>query len=108
MKELDSRYRVAEAARRVNERTYSHLDGRDLLAQLHPRHHIDITVRRDGQDTVLEADWITGLYEAIKRLRAELVGYDSDADQRRERDYHLKEDKVSLHVASQNNVNEQA
>ena len=52
---------------------------------------------------------MSNLYDAIKKLRAELVGYDPEADSRRERDYHLKEEKVSLHVAAeQNEVNRQA
>lgn len=101
MKELDSRYRVAEAARRVNETTYSHVDGRDLLAELHPRHHMDIKVRRDGQDHHYEADWLSSLYAAVQALRAQLASYNPDNDERREREKHQPQPVVQLNPNSE-------
>ena len=104
MRELDSRFRVAEAARRVNEATYSHVDGRDLLAELHPRHHMDITVRRDGQDHHYGADWLSNLYDAVKALRAELTGYSPDNDERREREKYTPQLVMQLNPDSQENA----
>ena len=46
------RERLLAALVSVNESTFSHIDGRDLLAEFHPRHLIDIR-----------------LYEAIKIAR---------------------------------------
>ena len=52
--------------------TKSHVDGRDLLAELHPRHYMDIKVRRDGKDIWFEADWLSNLQRAITSHKAAL------------------------------------
>ena len=43
------------------EKTFSHVDGRDLLHQMHPRHQIDIKRRVDGVETWFEGDWLSDL-----------------------------------------------
>ncbi len=45
-------------------RTFSHVDGRDLLAELHPRNMLDIKRRVDGKETWFEGDWLSNLMEA--------------------------------------------
>lgn len=45
-------------------RTFSHVDGRDLLAELHPRKELDIKRRVDGKETWFEGDWLSNLWEA--------------------------------------------
>lgn len=44
--------------------TFSHVDGRDLLDELHPRHELDIKRRIDGVDTWFEGDWLSNLRSA--------------------------------------------
>jgi hypothetical protein len=44
--------------------TFSHVDGRDLLAELHPRKELDIKRRVDGHETWYEGDWLSNLMEA--------------------------------------------
>jgi hypothetical protein len=44
--------------------TFSHVDGRDLLAELHPRNTLDIKRRADANDTWFEGDWLTKLMTA--------------------------------------------
>lgn len=41
--------------------TFSHVDGRDLLKQIHPRNTLDIKRRVDAVETWFEADWLSGL-----------------------------------------------
>ncbi len=41
--------------------TFSHVDGRDLLDELHPRKQLDIKRRIDGMETWFEADWLSRL-----------------------------------------------
>lgn len=56
-----------EKIRRFDEMvrvTFSHLNGRDLLEELHPRRMLDIKRRVDGVETWFEADWLTNLMEA--------------------------------------------
>lgn len=53
--------------------TKSHVDGRDLLAELHPRHYMDIKVRRNGKDIWFEADWLSNLQRAITSHKAALA-----------------------------------
>ena len=58
---------VEEKARRFDEivlATHSHIDGRDLLAELHPRKTLDIKRRRDGVETWFEGDWLSTLFDA--------------------------------------------
>lgn len=64
--------RVVEAAIKVNAATFSHVDGRDLLAELHPRKELDIKRRKDGVETWFEGDWLSNVYTAIKPLREAL------------------------------------
>lgn len=49
---------------RMVRATFSHVDGRDLLAELHPRKTLDIKRRVDGVETWFEADWLTTLMDA--------------------------------------------
>ncbi len=44
--------------------THSHLDGRDLLKELHPRKILDIRRRIDGHYTWFEGDWLSNLMKA--------------------------------------------
>lgn len=68
--------RVIEAARKVNAATFSHVDGRDLLAELHPRKELDIKRRKDGVETWFEGDWLTNVYQEIEPLREALANLD--------------------------------
>jgi hypothetical protein len=69
---LDERDRLREALRIVISRTYSHIDGRDLLGELHPRKTLDIKRRVDGVETWFEGDWLTSLMDARDIARAAL------------------------------------
>ena len=54
----------AEKARRYDamvRATFSHVDGRDLLDELHPRKELDIKRRVDGIETWFEGDWLSDL-----------------------------------------------
>jgi hypothetical protein len=42
--------------------TFSHVDGRDLLRELHPRKTLDIKRRADGRETWFEGDWLSNLW----------------------------------------------
>lgn len=58
---------AAEKARRFDamcKATFSHVNGRDLLAELHPRSELDIKRRRDGRETWFEGDWLSNLMRA--------------------------------------------
>ena len=50
--------------------TYSHIDSRSLLAELHPRRQLDIKRRVDGRETWHEGDWLSGLWAAIQAYEA--------------------------------------
>jgi hypothetical protein len=55
--------------------TFSHVDGRDLLAELHPRSELDIKRRVDGRDTWFEGDWLSNLMTARDaEAKADLAG----------------------------------
>lgn len=57
----------AEKIRRFDamcQRTFSHVNGRDLLAELHPRKELDIKRRVDGKETWFEGDWLSDLMDA--------------------------------------------
>lgn len=57
----------AEKSRRFDAMvaaTFSHVDGRDLLAELHPRHELDIKRRVDGRETWFEGDWLSNVMAA--------------------------------------------
>jgi hypothetical protein len=61
--------------------TFSHVDGRDLLSELHPRRQIDIKRRVDGRETWFEGDWLSRLMEARNGPREIPVGpFFSEAD----------------------------
>lgn len=58
---------IAEKVIRFNRMvaaSFSHVDGRDLLAELHPRAELDILRRRDGKETWFEGDWLTKMMAA--------------------------------------------
>lgn len=58
---------VEEKVRRFDNmarETYSHIDARDLLGQLHPRKILDIKRRKDGIETWFDGDWLTNLMQA--------------------------------------------
>lgn len=44
--------------------TFSHVNGRDLLRELHPRKQLDIKRRRDGIETWFEGDWLSDVMRA--------------------------------------------
>lgn len=50
--------------------TMCHLDGRDLLKELHPRRMLDIKRRVDSVETWYEGDWLTALMYARDGRRA--------------------------------------
>ena len=83
---------LRDAARAVNATTYSHIDGRDLLAELHPRHTLDIKRRVDARETWFEGDWLSNLYEAMKKLRQAL------ADPPRGGDEETQDEKIARFV----------
>lgn len=73
--------KLVEALRAVNATTFSHVDGRDLLAELHPRKTLDIKRRVDGHETWFEADWLSRLYEVMKEARTLLATYATEQQQ---------------------------
>ena len=64
---------IIHAALEVSKATFSHIDGRDLLAELHPRRQLDIKRRIDGIETWFEGDWLSTLWAARKKLDESLV-----------------------------------
>ena len=58
-----------EALKAIDKKCFSHVDGRDLFAQMHPRRMIDIKRRIDGVETWYEGDWLTDLWHEIKKAR---------------------------------------
>lgn len=58
------------ALERIVAATHSHLDGRDLLAELHPRKTLDIKRRVDGVETWFEGDWLSVVWDAVKEAKA--------------------------------------
>ena len=64
--------RLREALRDMDKATISHVDGRDLLDELHPRHTLDIKRRIDGIETWYEGDWLSRLKDARDAARAAL------------------------------------
>ena len=58
--------------RMIVDATHSHIDGRDLLAELHPRKTLDIKRRVDGRETWHEGDWLSDLKREIDRAKAYL------------------------------------
>jgi hypothetical protein len=42
----------------------SHVDGRDLLDELHPRKTLDIKRRVDGVETWFQGDWLSNVKDA--------------------------------------------
>lgn len=66
-----------DALKAIDDAVHSHIDGRDLLEELHPRHHLDIKRRVDGRETWHEADWMSGLRLAIQRARPVMATADA-------------------------------
>lgn len=67
----DERIKVLEdALRAIDKQCFSHVDGRDLFAQMHPRNTLDIKRRVDARETWFDGDWLTDLWTAIKAARA--------------------------------------
>ena len=64
---------LLEALEAINKKCFSHVDGRDLFAQMHPRRMLDIKRRVDGRETWFEGDWLTDLWHAIKKSRAAIA-----------------------------------
>lgn len=54
--------------KRLISLSYSHVDGRDLFAQLKPRYTLDIVRRIDGIETIFEADWLTDFGDQLRKL----------------------------------------
>lgn len=42
----------------------SHVDGRDLLDEIHPRRSLEIVRRIDGVETWFEGDWLSNVRDA--------------------------------------------
>ena len=57
---------LALIGERFIKATYSHVDGRDLLSELKPKHwhFCNIVVRINGRDVVYEGDWLKNLLYA--------------------------------------------
>lgn len=73
IEQLTDRNKQLEAAlREIDKSTISHVDGRDLLDELHPRNTLDIQRRIDGIDTWFEGDWLSNLRDARNAARAAL------------------------------------
>jgi hypothetical protein len=51
----------------------SHVDGRDLLDELHPRKTIDIKVRVDARERWHEGDWLSNVRDAVRPARITLA-----------------------------------
>jgi hypothetical protein len=62
--------KALEALEAIDKATHSHVDGRDLLAELHPRNTLDIKRRRDARETWFEGDWLSNLWTEVKAARA--------------------------------------
>lgn len=64
--------RILRAAAAVIEAHYSHVDGRNLPASLHPDtwHMCDIKVRRNGRDEYFEGDWLKNVAKELAVLEA--------------------------------------
>lgn len=62
--------RLARLLQGIVDVTHSHVDGSDLLAELHPRSTLDIKRRSDGVETWHEGDWLTNLERAVKEAKA--------------------------------------
>ena len=60
----------------IVDTTHSHIDGRDLLGELHPRKTLDIKRRVDGRETWHEGDWLSDLKREIDRAKAYLFSRD--------------------------------
>ena len=60
LSDIEKRKRFDEMA----AATFSHLDGTDKLAELHPRRMLDIKRRIDGVDTWFDGYWLTNLMKA--------------------------------------------
>lgn len=70
---------LEEALEAIVAATHSHIDGRDLLAELHPRRRLDIKRRVDGRETWFQADWLSELWAAIKKARQFLTAQLAEA-----------------------------
>jgi len=64
--------RLRKALRMIDASTISHVDGRDLLDELHPRNTLDIKRRIDGKETLFEGDWLSSLRDARNAARKAL------------------------------------
>lgn len=64
--------RLREALRKINKATISHVNGADLLDDLHPRDEINIVVRIDGENVWHEGDWLSYLRDAVIEARSAL------------------------------------
>lgn len=60
--------RLLAALEAVYAATTSHVDGHDLLDELHPRSQLDIRRRVDGRVTWHQADWLSDLRDAMKAV----------------------------------------
>lgn len=76
---LDQIDALTGALEQVIASTHSHIDGRDLLAEIHPRRTLDIKRRVDAVETWFEGDWLTGLWKSIKGARRVLNGEEFNA-----------------------------
>jgi hypothetical protein len=63
---------LRELLRKIDLATISHVDGRDLLDELHPRNTLDIKRRIDGKETRFEGDWLSNLRDARNAAREAL------------------------------------
>lgn len=61
--------RMKVAFQAIDKECFSHVDGRDLFAQMHPRNTLDIKRRVDARESWFEGDWLTNLWKAIKTAR---------------------------------------
>jgi len=64
---------LRNALERIIKATHSHIDGRDLLAELHPRRMLDIKRRVDGVETWFQGDWLSNLWTEVKAAREVLA-----------------------------------
>ena len=85
MAKRDMMRALLDAADELSRASFSHVDGRDLLGELHPRRTLDIKRRKDGRETWYEGDWLSRVYTARQTLDlviAEMTGRESRTPKR--------------------------
>lgn len=72
---------IEKALKAIIAKSHSHIDGRFYFDDYKGRSTLDIKMRRDGVDTLHEADWLTDLGWAIKEAMVVTVQTKEEADE---------------------------